>query len=180
MARYAIIENGTVANIVEAEADFAGEQGWIAAGSAQIGWSYDGQDFSAPVLTLEQAKEAKRSAIERKRDEVMSAGFTPSTGPVAGKTLQTRGDDDKINWLTSQAAYQAAVAGGAGDVADATFRTADNETVVATYAEGLETLLGMAAWGKAIWGNSWALKDAVSGASDMTELSAIDIEEGWP
>lgn len=48
MARYAIIEGGIVANVVEAEADFASAQGWIPAQNAGPGWLYDGQAFSEP------------------------------------------------------------------------------------------------------------------------------------
>lgn len=47
--RYAIIENGQVANVTLADADFAAERGWIAApDSVGPGWSYDGQEFAPP------------------------------------------------------------------------------------------------------------------------------------
>jgi hypothetical protein len=49
MSRFAIIEGGTVVNVVEAEAAFAETQGWIAAQDASIGWLWDGESFSAPV-----------------------------------------------------------------------------------------------------------------------------------
>ncbi|MXO73588.1 hypothetical protein [Alteraurantiacibacter buctensis] len=49
MDRYAIIENGNVANVALADAEFAAEQGWIAApDSVAPGWSYDGQEFVPP------------------------------------------------------------------------------------------------------------------------------------
>jgi hypothetical protein len=131
-------------------------------------------------LSMDDARTAKRQEIEWRRDTIFAAGFTPSTGPLAGKTLQTRNVDDRTNWLTSQAAYSAAVAGGFGSVVDATFRTADNETIVCTYAQGLQTLLAMADWGKTVMGASWALKDAVEAAADLTALSSIDMEAGWP
>lgn len=135
---------------------------------------------AAPSLSLEDTKALARSTIDRRRDEVFASGFTPSTGPLAGKTLQTRNVEDRTNWLTSQAAYSAAVAGGFGSVVDATFRTADNETIICTYAQGLQTLLAMADWGKTVMGASWALKDAVEAAVDLTALSAIDLGAGWP
>lgn len=74
----------------------------------------------------------------------------------------------------------AAVAMGAGAVEDASFRTADNSTITLSYADGLAALLAMAAWGKAVMGRSWALKDAVAVAEDMAALAAIDIGAGWP
>lgn len=135
---------------------------------------------TAPAISLEDAKLMAAASVDRRRDAAFAAGFTPSSGPLAGKALQTRNLDDRTNWLTSQAAYAAAVASGAGNVVDATFRTSDNETVICTYAEGLQTLLAMAAWGKAVMGASWNLKDAISAAADLTSLAAIDIEAGWP
>lgn len=140
----------------------------------------EGTLVATPSLSLDEAKALARSAIDRRRDEVFAFGFTPSTGALAGKTLQTRNVEDRTNWLTSQAAYSAAVAGGFGSVVDATFRTANNETIACTYAQGLQTLLAMADWGKSVMGASWALKDAVEAAADLTALSSIDMEAGWP
>ena len=49
MARYAIIEDGIVTNLVEATAKFAKSQGWIACPDADIGWVWDGAQFVPPV-----------------------------------------------------------------------------------------------------------------------------------
>jgi hypothetical protein len=51
---------------------------------------------------------------------------------------------------------------------------------VLSYADGLNVLLGMAAWGAACMSNSWALKDAANAAEDETALDAVDVESGWP
>lgn len=48
MARYAVIIDGSVTNIVEAEAGFAAAQGWIPAGGARIGDAWDGSAFTSP------------------------------------------------------------------------------------------------------------------------------------
>jgi hypothetical protein len=65
--RAAIIENGVVANIAEADEDFANAQGWIVSEVAAIGDLWDGVDFAkppappAPVpasVTRRQAREA--------------------------------------------------------------------------------------------------------------------------
>lgn len=136
--------------------------------------------WTVEYLPLDEARAAMVTAINRKRDAIQRAGFTVPAGPLAGKTLQTRDEGDAINWLTSQAAYAAAVAAGAGAVEDAWFRTADNETVVTSYTDGHAALMMMAAWGKTWMGNSWRLKDAVAAAEDHAALEAIDIEAGWP
>lgn len=48
MARYAIIEDGSVTNLVEATAKFAKSQGWVACPEAGIGWAWDGEQFLPP------------------------------------------------------------------------------------------------------------------------------------
>ena len=78
--RYAIIENGLVANVVVADAEFAAQNGWIACPDAGPGWQYDGTAFTeldsileptpAPAPTKEQlmaelaALTAKIQALE--------------------------------------------------------------------------------------------------------------------
>lgn len=133
-----------------------------------------------PRGTVAERKARLRDQIEARRDQCFQQGFTVPSGPLAGKVLQTRGIEDRTNWLTSQAAYMAAISQGGGNVADASFRTADNETIVVTYSEGFAALMMMAAWGKAVMGNSWTLKDAVANASTHAALDAIDVEAGWP
>jgi len=48
--RYAIIENGTVVNVVVADAQLAAENGWIACPDAGPGWTYADGVFTAPVV----------------------------------------------------------------------------------------------------------------------------------
>jgi hypothetical protein len=65
--RAAIVENGVVVNIAEADADFAAAQGWIVSEFAAIGDLWDGVDFAKPAappepvptsVTRRQAREA--------------------------------------------------------------------------------------------------------------------------
>ena len=48
--RYAIIENGTVVNVVIATAQFAAANGWIECPDAGPGWTYANGVFTAPVV----------------------------------------------------------------------------------------------------------------------------------
>ena len=66
---YAIIENGAVANIVEAESDFAASQGWIDAAGAAIGDLWDGVRFTKPAPDLEALRDAKNDEINAERDQ---------------------------------------------------------------------------------------------------------------
>lgn len=50
MNRYAIIENGRVANTVVADEPMA--DNWVQSDTAGIGWDYDGENFTPPVPEL--------------------------------------------------------------------------------------------------------------------------------
>lgn len=146
-----------------------------------IAYREDHHDWREVIVPdLDALKLAKRTAVETLLEQHFTAGFTPTTGPIAGKTLQCRDVEDRTNWLTSQAAYLAAVSAGAGAQPGAAFRTADNTTINCTFGEGLQTLLDMASWGKSLFGHSWELKDQIIAAADQTALDAIDITAGWP
>jgi len=56
--RYAIIENGLVANVVVADAEFAAQNGWIACPDAGPGWKYDGAAFTEPDPVVIEAAPA--------------------------------------------------------------------------------------------------------------------------
>jgi len=53
--KYAVIENGLITNVVESEADFATENGWIEfpefidGKPVGIGWTYENGVFTAPA-----------------------------------------------------------------------------------------------------------------------------------
>lgn len=124
-----------------------------------------------PIAEIQQAQ---RAAIDARAAQAFAAGFAPPHPAFAGERLQVRNNEDRTNWLTSQASYAAAVQAGAGDVVDASFRTAGNATITVSYADGLTILLAMAAWGRGILARSWALKDAIAAGAP------IDIDAGWP
>jgi hypothetical protein len=180
----AVIDGTTVVNIIEANPGFTLSGFAVApAGNAGIGDEYDGGEFASPSVSFTDLKKTKSDTVSAKRDAVLSGGFTvPESVSVAlgGRVLQTRDQTDKTAWLTSQAAYQAAVSGGQGSTEGAKFRPLDNITTTLSYSEGLNVLLAMAAWGKSVYGRSWELKDAIAAAADSAALDAIDIESGWP
>jgi hypothetical protein len=134
-------------------------------------------------FSFEDLRAAKSASVDAKRDAILLGGFTvPSevSTALAGRVLQTRNETDRTAWLTSQAAYQAAVINGQGATEGAIFRPEDNISTTVSYAEGLNILLAMAAWGAAIYGRSWDLKDAIAEAADSAALDVIDVDTGWP
>ena len=65
---YAIIEDGVVANVALAEAEYAAEKGWVLLPPYVFsGWLYDGQNFSAPadIAPTHQEQQDKRSTAYR-------------------------------------------------------------------------------------------------------------------
>lgn len=70
-----------------------------------------------------------RAKVGAMRNAKLAGGFTYNFGAAGALTLRTRDSDDKINWLTSQAAYSAAVAYGQGSVEGAEFRAAGNTRI---------------------------------------------------
>lgn len=136
-------------------------------------------DANSPAMTIDDLKAMKRAEVDRYLADQFAAGFVPSSGPLAGHTLQVRDDTDRTNWLTSQASYQAAIAAGAGAAAGATFRTAENETITATFQEGFDALMAMAAWGQGLMGKSWALKDALAALADFSNVQEFDVPDHW-
>lgn len=135
----------------------------------------------AEAVKFAVRKASKRAAVSALLDTKLAAGYPHDFGGEIGtKVLQTRDIHDRTNWLVSQASYGAAVAGGAGAIMGANFRTEDNVNVELSYADGLNVLLAMAAWGAAHYAWSWALKDAIAATEDEAALEAIDIDSGWP
>lgn len=56
MARFAIMDGNTVANVAEADAAYAAAQGWIPAKDAGPGWTKQGANFVPPVAMPDPPK----------------------------------------------------------------------------------------------------------------------------
>jgi len=64
---WAVITDGIVTNLVDATAEFAASQGFIPAGKARMGDTWDGKTFSAPAPSVPEvvsARQAKRALLE--------------------------------------------------------------------------------------------------------------------
>lgn len=72
--RYAVIETGRVANLVEAEAALAAERGWVEApADTHIGDVWDGEQFTR-LVDVVAAKARAWEAIKAKRDALSDNG----------------------------------------------------------------------------------------------------------
>jgi len=56
--RFAIIKNGTVTNVVVADAETASANGWVACPVAGPGWTYTDGVFTAPLVVSPTAPPA--------------------------------------------------------------------------------------------------------------------------
>lgn len=101
---YAIIENGIVANSVEAAAAFAKGQGWVLLpAGAGIGWLYDGKTFTAPPGGINPPTP---DDVNAERDRRLSLGIT-----FQNHTFQTDPDSrERID--RSRISAMAAIMGG--------------------------------------------------------------------
>jgi hypothetical protein len=96
MARFAIIEGGTVANIVEAGVDFAASQGWIDATGASIGDLWGGAQFTPappppPVVPAQVTMRQARLAL-------LQAGQLSGVQPVIDAMPSPQKDAAQIEW----------------------------------------------------------------------------------
>jgi hypothetical protein len=169
-------EAGELLAIYNDEVDGAIEAEVPAGYPEQVSWDAATGAF---VTSLDKLRTKKRLEINDYLQARFLDGFSPPAGPLQGHVLQVRDVEDRTNWLTSQAAYLAAVSSGLGAEMGADFRTAANETINCSYADGLNTLLMMADWGKALMGKSWALKDALEQLTDPQAIEDYDVAAEW-
>jgi hypothetical protein len=99
--RFAIIENGRVANVVEADEAFGTEQGWIPApDEAGPGDLYDGQAFSRPPAVVTVPQEVTR---RQARQALLLAGILPNVQPAIDAIADaTQRGLIQIEWDDSQ------------------------------------------------------------------------------
>ena len=72
--KYAKIEDGTVTNIVMADADFAASQGFVLANDdAEIGGTYDGSAFTRKPVVDNRTDDEKAEEIRSQRKSLIKA-----------------------------------------------------------------------------------------------------------
>lgn len=131
-------------------------------------------DFSK-LITAESkfatAKEGKSQQVNRLRDEKEASGF-----PYLGKTFDSDERSASRIFGAVQAA-QAAVAAGQPFVIDWTVQ--DNSVLTLDAQETIGMSVAMAQYANGLHQHARALKSQVDGATNTSELEAIDIESGW-
>lgn len=163
MARYAIVQDGVVVNIAVADAPLA--DGWIEAGLAKVGDTWDGQKFVSPPKppafgTSAEAKAAMVAWIDGLTEQVMAA---------YPRAVQAR-------WQIEEAAARAVKAGTA-DAAQTALVTDEGAAKGRTPGEHADAIIANADRFHAIVGEInklfLATDQALEGTTDSAQFEAI-------
>ena len=170
MARYAQIAGGQVINVVNSDANFAIEQGWIEAPKGvSIGWSYDGTTFAAPPPSPRDFAEEQASLYEATKQAYSRAMRPISTEYPA---------EEREGWAEQVAAAQEVLAGGQNDLIDALCApTGETATEMANIII-LKRQQYLAMYG-AVTAVRRYLDAQIESATTIAELDAIDVQAAF-
>ena len=137
----------------------------------ECSWTWDASRIEL-VVDLAAAKAAKLAAINAERDRREREGF-----PYLGKVLDS--NPRSVQRITAAAlAAQAALAAGQPFSLDWT--CADNSTLTLDAAGMIGMPVALARHAAVLHDHARALKMTTEAAIDQVEMSAIDIQAGWP
>jgi hypothetical protein len=178
MARYAIIENGIVANIAIGEGFSPPDDSWHLipdTSTVAIGDSFDGGAFSKPAIPIEQAKADAWAQVKARRE-----ALTDSPGATVATPVGVVQSDAKSQQNILGLVQMAVLAQMTQKPFSADFTLADNSvvTINAQKMIGLGVAVGQHV--QATYARSRVLRAAIDAAEDDKALSAIDLEAGWP
>lgn len=153
---------------------------FVEAGSAGIGWSWDGEALSPPPVPFTDHKSAKRAEIVAAYDAVIAAGYPWVAPGGASETLQVR-ENDLSNWLGLKDSCNEAIAAGKGaDPCPLPIRCTSNASYNLTFSETAAVMRDLRTWLSQALAVLWAKKDACRDATTQAELDAINPATGWP
>lgn len=141
MANYAIIENGIVTNVIEAEADYAVTLGGIPIADGGIGYSYSNGVYTAPIPDANQVAAQARATAKIARALAVEAIKVTT---AAGHTFD--GDEESQGRMS-----RAIIALSTGLAPSVNWVLADNTVIAATAAELTEALVLAGQAQAAIW-----------------------------
>lgn len=146
---------------------------------------WTGQAWSVPNKTLAERKADKATAIKRKADALVAAGFTyaiPGESPLDPHTYAIL-DDDQANMLAVQVRF----AKGGTNHHGGFWRCTSNHNVTMSDAEVQAFFDAAYAYKMGMIWNAVVLSDAVRTAANVSALNLIDVDAGtndstggWP
>jgi hypothetical protein len=162
--RAALIENGVVTNIVSISNPAHAPAGYVVISDpAEIGFVYAGGVFTAPPVTLADARKSKRQELKIARDDAILADVTIGT--------RTWPSDDafklKLAAITARLVR--------GKPAPAKLRGTTGPAINTPTLAQLDTIDdAIAAQEAAAWDRYWLLNDAVQAAFNAGDAVAIN------
>lgn len=171
---YAILRGDADVVMRVLEADLDGAE-VLTEKPVQIG-GFGGEWNAVQTPNLDFVKAETKIKIEAKRDELLRGGYHFTyEGQIL--FLQTRDDEDRINWLGVLNAATIMVMSGKG--ADLTkIRTGENATIEIPYYQVQVLMLQTLAYQSSIYEAAWKHKDAIKDMT-MEQVLAYDVESGW-
>lgn len=94
--RFAQVTSGVVVNVLEADEAFAADRGLIASETAQIGWLYDGETFTAPPPEPEPVPASV--SMRQARLALSRAGLLTNAESTIAAMAGPEGDEARIEW----------------------------------------------------------------------------------
>lgn len=173
-ARYVMVENGEVRNVIEADGPIW--PGLVRSDTAVVGDTYDGVSFTRPGLPLATAKRVKQSLLEAKYQQVLSTGFT--AGGKAYDLSFARRYEIAMYYVKALAVVQGLA--GATWPTGFTYPANDGSETAATAAQ-FRAVAESANDFVAVADKNYRVKSvAIAGAADAAALAAVDINANWP
>lgn len=147
-------------------------------GSADIGWTWNGSEFSAPAdPSLDELKAAKVAAIDTKTQEVLAVG-APANGLHVALSADSRAD------MGAMATTAALALSGATEWPDSYRRgwiSIENTRIpLDAPADGIALAASVGDYYARARQKSRDLKDYALAASTEAELDAVEVDNGWP
>lgn len=135
--------------------------------------SYEEVDEAGNIFEpLEPAKERRRAAVTAIKDTKQASLAATSFGIVQ--------NDAKSKTLMNGAVSMALVAKTSGQPFSITWTMADNSEVTLSADQMIQMGVETGSYVDAVQQYSNSLKAQINAASSIAEISAIDIEAGWP
>lgn len=179
MARFLLIEGGTVANLVEARsADDLPGMTLVPAPEGlpvAIGWTWDGVRFAPPPRwpSLEVGQAELRARVKARRDALEQSGFA-----YLGKVLDS--DPASAQRLIG-AAQLAQAAAATGSPFSIDWTCADDSVLTMDAPQMVGALAALGAHVAALHTQARARKEQIAEAQSIADLTVLEasIEEGW-
>lgn len=173
--RYAIIENGLVANLaVGGDGDFVPPDNWHAVPDGlpvENGDTFDGANYARPVIPINEIRAAMRERVNEIRDRLQNGSVQTPFGRLDC--------NERSRGFLHGGVTEAMIRQAAGDTTPLTFTTADDLDVSLDPANMIAAGRYVLGYITAVHVYARSLKAEIK-ARKRAALAALDLTAGWP